>query len=73
MLNVDFSGVDVARVALGYEGWQQAAGNTKLNICGHRISEVPSVKGLHIEALTRRLARGRICSGSQILKSPSNA
>lgn len=67
VLDVGFAISDISGPALRHEGRKKAAGDAKFYVSGHWISEAPSVKGLHIEALHRRLARAGICLGSQIL------
>lgn len=73
MLNIGFAFGDVSGPALRHEGGQEAAGDAKFYVGRHWISEALSMKGLHIEALRPRLARGGICAGSQILKLTHNA
>lgn len=57
VLNIGFAIGNISGSALRYERGKNTAGNAKFYVGGHWISEAPSVKGLHIESLRRRLAR----------------
>ncbi|WP_329809822.1 hypothetical protein [Stenotrophomonas sp. SMYL8] len=57
VLNIGFALGDISGPALRYKRGKKTAGDAKFYVGGHWISETPSVKGLHIEALRRRLAR----------------
>ncbi|WP_329768179.1 hypothetical protein [Stenotrophomonas muris] len=66
MLDINLALCDVSCLALRDEGRKKTAGDAKFYMGGHWISEALVVKGLHIEALSERLARGEICACSQI-------
>ncbi|WP_329889830.1 hypothetical protein [Stenotrophomonas sepilia] len=66
MLDINFALGDISGFALSHQGRKKAAGNAKFYMGGHWISKALVVKGLHIEALSERLARGEICACSQI-------
>lgn len=73
MLDISFALGDISGPALRHERREKAAGDAKFYVGGHWVSEALSMKGLHIEAFRRRLARDGICVGSQILKLTLNA
>ncbi|PSM13331.1 hypothetical protein [Stenotrophomonas maltophilia] len=66
MLDINFALGDISGFALRHQGRKKAAGNAQFYMGGHWISEALVVKGLHIEAPSERLARGKICACSQI-------
>lgn len=66
MLDINFALGDISGFALRHQGRKKTAGDAKFYMGGHWISKALVVKGLHIEALSERLARGEICACSQI-------
>jgi hypothetical protein len=73
VLDIGFALSDISCSALRHEGGKKAAGDAKFYVGGHWLSEALIVKGIHIEALSRRLARDGSCAGSQIWKLSCDA